>query len=321
MKFNSLLQSNIFIYSIICLLMMNSCDVFNEDLPECRLSVKFKYDYNMRSTDEFHTQVDKVTLYVFGEDDKFLFQQSAEGSLLESGDYQMELDLPVGHYKLMAWAGVHDSYEIPPLQEGVSTITDLKLRLKRDETLIIDKKLEPLWYGEIMDVNYTGEARQAAIINLIKNTKKIRCVFQVPSNGDDTLLLEDYKFEIKASNGYLNYDNSLLEDDLLSYRPYYVEQKSSSIMIVELNTLRLLANHEAYFTITEKATGKTLLNINLIDFFSLVEMEGNKWGEQEYLDRQSEYVIAFLLKDPSSAWIAAQITINGWTLYSDEEDI
>lgn len=26
---------------------MVSCDSFKEDLPECRLSVKFKYDYNM----------------------------------------------------------------------------------------------------------------------------------------------------------------------------------------------------------------------------------------------------------------------------------
>ena len=27
-----------------------SCDAFNENLPECRLFVKFKYDYNMLST-------------------------------------------------------------------------------------------------------------------------------------------------------------------------------------------------------------------------------------------------------------------------------
>ena len=42
-----------------------SCDSFNEDLPECRLSVKFKYDYNMEFADAFHAQVDKVELYVF----------------------------------------------------------------------------------------------------------------------------------------------------------------------------------------------------------------------------------------------------------------
>ena len=39
---------------------MVSCESFKEDLPECRLSVKFKYDYNMEFADAFHTQVDKV---------------------------------------------------------------------------------------------------------------------------------------------------------------------------------------------------------------------------------------------------------------------
>ena len=56
-----------------------SCDAFNEDLPECRLFVKFKYDYNMLSVCAFHKQVDKVELYVFDKDGKFLFQQAEEG--------------------------------------------------------------------------------------------------------------------------------------------------------------------------------------------------------------------------------------------------
>ena len=34
--------------------MITSCNSFNEHLPECRLFVKFKYDYNMLFTDAFH---------------------------------------------------------------------------------------------------------------------------------------------------------------------------------------------------------------------------------------------------------------------------
>ena len=40
--------------------------------------------------------------------------------------------------------------------------------------------------------------------------------------------MNDYEYEIIESNGHLAYDNSLLEDDVLSFRPYYMEQKSSS---------------------------------------------------------------------------------------------
>ena len=60
-------------------LFVTSCNIFDEDLPECRLYVKFKYDYNMLFTDAFHTQVDKVELYVFDKEGKFLFMQSEEG--------------------------------------------------------------------------------------------------------------------------------------------------------------------------------------------------------------------------------------------------
>ena len=59
-------------------LFVTSCNIFDEDLPECRLYVKFKYDYNMLFTDAFHTQVDKVELYVFDKEGKFLFMQSQE---------------------------------------------------------------------------------------------------------------------------------------------------------------------------------------------------------------------------------------------------
>lgn len=323
MKFNSLIRSILFVCLVVCSGILNSCDVFNEDLPECRLSVKFKYDYNMLSTDEFHTQVDQVTLFIFDNDGKYLFKQSAEGNSLATGEFQMDVQLPIGRYKFMAWAGVHDSYEISTLTEGVSTVTDVKLRLKRDASLIIDKKLEPLWYGEIIDVNFTGTTNQTEVVNLIKDTKRIKCMFQNTASSNNDLLLDNYKFEILSANGYLDYDNSLLKDDVLSYFPYYTEQKSNSIMIIELNTLRLVPGNDARFIITDKTTSKSVLDIDLIDFFSLVEMEGNKWSEQEYFDRQSDYLITFYLKEPTvnESWIAAQIVINGWTLYNQGEDI
>ena len=66
-------------------LFVTSCNIFDEDLPECRLYVKFKYDYNMLFTDAFHTQVDKVELYVFDKEGKFLFMQSEEGDVLATG--------------------------------------------------------------------------------------------------------------------------------------------------------------------------------------------------------------------------------------------
>lgn len=299
-------------------LIMTACDSFNEDLPECRLFVKFKYDYNMEFADAFHSQVDKVELYVFDKDGKFLFKQAEEGSALGTGSYLMSVMLPVGEYQFMAWAGAHDSYDIASLQTGVSSIEDLKLQLKREETLIIDKELEPLWYGEINKVDFTGTTDQTEVINLIKDTNKVRFVFQGSNEDSWGVDVNAYTYEIIESNGFLAHDNSLLEDDNLSYRPYHIEQKNLAAGIIELNTMRFLNNRAARFVVTEKATGKKVFNINLTDFLVMTKIEGYNMSAQEYLDRESEYKIVFFFAD-NDPWLALRININGWTWYFQNE--
>lgn len=297
---------------------ITSCDEMriHEDLPACRLYIDFKYDYNMLSSDAFAAQVDKVELYVFDENGKYLFKQVEQGGVLATGDYRMPLQLPYGTYKLMAWAGAKASYDITPLTAGVSTINDLKLKLKR-ESLLIDKELEPLWYGEIKQIAYKGNREQQETINLIKDTNKVRFAIQGQTEAWQ-IDLNDYSFEIIESNGYLDYDNSLLEDDILSYQPYFKEQKNPSAVVVELNTMRLMADRKTRFTVTEKATGEAVFDINLIDFLAMTEMEGHRWGLQEYLDRQDEYVIVFFFAD-SADWNVVRININGWTWYKQTE--
>ncbi len=318
MKLKSLLRHIAMWFVLIGSLIMTSCDSFNEDLPECRLFVKFKYDYNMEFADAFHSQVDKVELYVFDKDGKFLFKQTEEGSTLGTGSYLMEVKLPVGQYQFMAWAGAHDSYDITSLQAGVSSIADLKLQLKREETLIIDKELEPLWYGEINNVDFTGTTDQTEVINLIKDTNKVRFVFQGSNEDSWGVDVNAYTYEIIESNGYLAHDNSLLGDDNLSFRPYHIEQKNLAAGIVELNTMRFLANRNARFVVTEKATGKKVFNINLTDFLVMTKIEGYNMSAQEYLDRESEYKIVFFFAD-NDPWLVLQININGWTWYFQHE--
>lgn len=273
----------------------------------------------MLSADAFHTQVDKVELYVFDHEGIFLFKQAEEGGRLTTGSYLMEVKLPIGQYKMMAWAGVHDSYDVPLLVAGTSRVADLKLKLKRESSLVIDKELEPLWYGEMIDVNFDGNTPRTETINLIKDTNKIRFVFQGYSD-EWTVDMNDYDYEIIESNGYLDHNNALLEDDLLSYRPYYSNQLSSSSAVVEMNTMRLIANRQARLVITEKSSGKKVFNVNLTDFLLLTEMQSYTWGAQEYLDRQSEYIILYYFYGPiSDAWTAIKISVNGWTCYLQTE--
>ena len=183
MKLKSLRTSATLIVLLAVSLLTFSCNSFDERLPECRLLVKFKYDYNMLHTDAFHTQVDRVELYIFDKDGRYLFSQVEEGEVLATGYYTMEVKLPVGEYQLLAWAGAHDSYEIT-IPNGGTTLTEMKLQLMREESLVINKELEPLWYGGINHVKFTGTANQMEVINLIKDTNKIRFIFQGSSSGE-----------------------------------------------------------------------------------------------------------------------------------------
>ena len=297
-----------------------SCDAFNEDLPECRLFVKFKYDYNMLSVCAFHKQVDKVELYVFDKDGKFLFQQAEEGDALATGNYQMSVALPLGEYKLMAWAGVHDSYDVPQLAPGAS-ITELELKLKRASSLVIDKALEPLWYGEINEVNFTGNMNLVETINLIKNTNTVRFIFQQPENSGGGFAVDDYNYEILESNGYLDHQNQLKDDDELRFRPYYSKQISPAAIGVELNTMRLMDDRPTRFVVTEKATNKPVFNISLTDYFSKTMMAGRNWSTQEYFDRQDEWDVVFYFagENGEGLWHAVQVIINDWTWHIQDE--
>ena len=278
-----------------------SCDSFNEDLPECRLSVKFKYDYNMEFADAFHAQVDKVELYVFDKNGKYLFKQAEEGSALSTGNYLMEVELPVGQYQFMAWAGARDSYDITS---------------KREASLIINKRMETLWYGEVINVNFDGTVHQTETINLIRDTKIVRFGFQ-SYTGSWTLDMNDYDYEIIESNGHLGHDNSLLDDDVLSFRPYYMEQKDPATAYVDMNTMRLMEDRKTRLVLTEKASGKRVFDINLIDYLAMTNAEGKNLSTQEYLDRQSNYHIIFFL---SESWLAVQIVVNGWVHRIQEEN-
>ena len=309
---------NLFIFGILALGIGTfvSCNVFNEDLPECRLFVKFKYDYNMLSVDAFHTQVDKVELYVFDKDGKFLFSQTEEGEILATGNYLMEVVVPFNQYKFMAWAGNRDSYEAPVLMPGTS-ITEAKMRLKRPNSLIVESQIERLWYGEIIDVNFIGKTNQVEVINLIHDTNVITFQFQSVSKHGWGIDLNEYEFEIFESNGYLDYDNTLLDDDVLTYRPYYKQQLSPEGVKVEFAIMRLLKDRETRLKITNKASDVVVFNISLRDYLGMALSQYHNMGLQEYFDREWEWHIAFFLSD---SWITTQININDWTWYIQDEN-
>ena len=305
---------------LLLLLVLFSCTSIDETLSECQLYVSFRYDYNMEFTDAFATQVNRVDVFVFDKDGTFIMKKSEQGKTLGSGSYRMQLQLPIGEYRIATWAGMIDAFEMPEPVAGKSTLEDLTVKMKREESLIHNKVLEPLWYGEIQTVNFTGKQEQTETVRLIKVTNKFRFILQKSGPGEE-LDMNDCLFEIRADNGYYDWNNDLLDDDMISYQPYHLEKVEDVGIVAEMNTMRLLEHKKVYLTLTRKSDSKELMKVDLIPYLLLTKMEGHNIPAQEYLDRQSEYAIVFFYNPELLNFLSTKIMINGWTIWLKGEDL
>ena len=305
---------------LLLLLVLFSCTSIDETLSECQLYVSFRYDYNMEFTDAFATQVNRVDVFVFDKDGTFIMKKSEQGKTLGSGSYRMQLQLPIGEYRIATWAGMSDAFEMPEPVAGKSTLEDLTVKMKREESLIHNKVLEPLWYGEIQTVNFTGKQEQTETVRLIKVTNKFRFILQKSGPGEE-LDMNDCLFEIRADNGYYDWNNDLLDDDMISYQPYHLEKVEDVGIVAEMNTMRLLEHKKVDLTLTRKSDSKELMKVDLIPYLLLTKMEGHNIPAQEYLDRQSEYAIVFFYNPELLNFLSTKIMINGWTIWLKGEDL
>lgn len=305
---------------LLLLLVLFSCTSIDETLPECRLYVRFRYDYNMEFSDAFASQVNRVDVFVFDKDGTFVIKKSEQGETLGGGSYRMPLPLPAGEYRIAAWAGMSDDFEMPEPVAGKTTLEELTVRMKREESLVHNKALNPLWYGGVQAVSFTGRQEQTETVSLIKDTNKFRFILQKSGPGEE-LDINDCLFEIRADNGYYDWNNDLLDDDMISYRPYYLEKVEDVGIVVEMNTMRLLEHKKVYLTLTRKSDGKELMRIDLIPYLLLTKMEGHNIPAQEYLDRQSEYAIVFFYNPELLNFLSTKIVINGWTIWLKGEDL
>ena len=332
-----------------------SCDAFNESLPECRLFVKFKYDYNMEEKDVFAEQVRTVTLYAFDDNNNLVFQNTDEGEPLGEETYAMNVDIDLSQYHLVVWAGLNDeSFAVPLLYPNQAKIDELRVKTLRKEATrsttedekgqyIVDNSLHSLWHGEVKKGTTTRSGRQQITeVSLVKNTNTIRVVVaQVNQSGGPVTRLTQKTFEcaIYDNNGYMNYDNTLLEDNLLTYKPYNVTSdvvstrafssadepaKQYNGIVSEMSVARLVESQKPELTIKNTATQEVLFqSSDLVKYFEEVDAEKYKdrnYSLQEYLDREDKYELVIFV-DEKLALIKTVIQVNDWIIQLNDIEL
>ena len=318
-----------------------SCNVLSEEEEDCAVYVQFKYDMNMEFADAFQQAVNSVTLYAFDKNGVLAFQKTEEGELLKEDGYRMRLE-QISHteradYDFITWAGEPDneSFSIPVLSVGKHTKEDLICQLNRAGDGVVNDNLDNLFHGQVNGLSFGGRAAQPGVdvvVPLVKNTNNIRIVLQEVSG--EPLSASDFNFAITDKNGKMNYDNTLMEDEQLTYKEWYkgngqagMDEESRAegiteinVAIAELTTARLMADMEPILTITKAETGEQVLSIPLVDCALLYKREKySDMPNQEYLDREDEYNFTFFLQD--GKWVSSSIIINSWRLILQDSDL
>lgn len=191
-------------------------------------------------------------------------------------------------------------------------------------------------------------------IPMMKDTNHIRIVLQQQS-GDITG--DDFDYFIDDNNGHMDADNNLCDATTLRYHPWGVYSGGADWMlenpddfvysfntaVADFTTSRLMEDHSksALLTITRKDAqpgDKPVVRLPLIQALLLAKSAYYSYGpgsrddgtgtggqyryltDQEWLDRQDEYSLIFLL-DQGGRWVSTQINILSWKVVIQNADL
>ena len=316
------------------MLVVPSCDngLIFEGEGDCGIyyRIRFKYDYNIKFADAFANEVNSLALYVFDENDILVEEiATTDKAALSSGTFEIPLELAPGNYTLLAWGGLmnEESFDLLATTEvGTTTLQELQVKMHRQHDAegkaTVSEDLLPLYHGTMPLVITDEPGTYTETMSLVKNTNVVRILLHEMSGHD--VDADKFIFEIRDSNGLYDWDNTLLNDEMITYSAWYqstgtadMEDYNSraittvNVALAELTIGRMKAGSSPILYIKSRETGKDVVRIPVADYALLVKgYYRANMSDQEYLDRQDEYTLTFFLDE--GEWVSSVIYINSW---------
>lgn len=325
-------------------LLATSCDKLIYDGPgECQISVRFKFDFNLKYADAFRNEVKSVAVYVFdAETEAFVTKATESGTPLSLEGYILEIPgLQPGKYDVIAWCGLEDgdSFSV----NDPATKTDLVCRMKTASRTkatedYSDAHLNSLFYGIVEDtdlINLPPGSVNTVVIPLVKNTNNIRVLLQ-SINDDIDLTPDQFDFAIYDVNSQLGWNDEILAPSPITYDPFNTKQGSVLLndgtevltaAVAEFSVGRLFTRttNKTRLVITQRSNGQVVFDVPIVDYFIMVKgYYVQPMTDQEYLDRQDDYSVVVFLEHkegPEGFYVAARIYINGWQIVLINSDL
>lgn len=329
--------------------MMNSgCTWVTDDLEPCPalLRIKFVYDYNIKWGDAFLHEVPTVNVWAFDSSGELAWHGNATVPENSKDSFYLDTPLTEGDYDFVAWCGIQDNPDFNLATYTPASKEELEVTMKTAEENGLFKsavRLTPIFHADMTDVGYEVNplepTHKIVTASLMKDTKDIRVILRNLDGSE----IEDQDFEVTITvpdNTLYAWNNSLLPSNTVSYEPwdvrYGVTSKpedtdidnggtrddetitSIATLVFDLSTGRLMVNsdskRDAVLTIHRKWDNRDLVKINLIEYLLLIKGHYGDISDQEYLDRQDDYSIAFFLDPNSNYYVGGVVFINGWAV-------
>ena len=327
------------IITLICLCSCSERYIF-EGEGDCGVyhCIRFKYDYNMKFANAFANEVNSLSLYMF-DDNNILVQKIDvdDKAVLSSDTFNIVLEPAPGNYQLLALGGMQDETSFKLIADtkiGETTLEEMQVKMHREYddngNAFVEDDLLPLYHGTMPLTVTEEEGTYTSNISLTKNTNVVRIMLQELS--DDEVDADNFIFEITDESGLYAWDNSRLEDENITFKPWSVTTGTAdvddctrsstpvSVALAEHTIGRMKVGSSPILTVRERDNGDTLIRIPVADYALLVKGNYNSdMSDQEYLDRQDEYTMTFFLN--RGEWLSSVIYINSWMVVINDEDI
>ena len=315
---------------------LSSCDdsLIFEHEGDCNpyYKVRFTYDWNLKFADAFPHEVNEVTLYLVDGGGNVVWSKHEAGEAVRAEGYMMDVDVEPGTYTMLAWAGEGHKghFHIPESRIAEELRSTLLRERGREGAAESSRELLDLYHGLKYEVVFPEEeGTHVYNLPLIKDTNHVTVVLQHLSG--ERVDSEKFRFEITADNGLMDWDNSLLEDETITYRPYRLEEGTAGIIkedrvqpesratesvsaaVASFTMSRLVEDKDVRISVYNVETGKRVFSIPMIDYAVLVKGKYGNMDNQEYLDRQDDYNMTFFL-DENDNWVSAYIYVNSWKI-------
>jgi len=328
------------VFTLLASLLLQSC--INEDMQECpnEYNLRIVFDRNMLYADAFASCVKSVDIQVFDHTTGMpVYRHTDSGDALASGNYLVTLPIPAGTYDVLCWCGLNEGNSFSYTNAGSQALTDQGMLLNTDNG-VSNGRLNDLYHGMLIETTFIDNndigsfEPQTKTIYLTKNTNRVNVVLL---NLDGSEMGKDaFTWTITSANGEMAYDNKLITGSHVTYSPWSItpilqqtitepeadETKESTSdntvttkagLSAEFSMARLTPESNSRLDVVRVSDGERIISVPLEANLLLYKGEFHSdMSDAEYLDRQDDYTITFIL-DKNNNWDrAAMIYIQDW---------